>query len=181
MLKKLFSSAVRAEVLSLLLNDPDKKFYVREIAKLLEKNPSAVKRELDNLEKMGIVTSEKVANLKYFRSDPDSPLYSELKNLITKSLGIAGNLKTALRNSGVSRAFLYGPYAEGQDVKTVNLFVTGPEQPDEKALKKVARHFGFRLELVFMEEDEYRQNKKRRGKSLSLILAERRIPLIGRV
>ncbi len=181
MLKQLFSSAVRAEVLSLLLNAPEEKFYVREIAKLLEKNPSAVKRELDNLEKMGIVTSEKVANLKYFRSDPDSPLYSELKSLITKSLGIAGNLKTALRNSGASRAFIFGPYAEGQDVKTVSLFVTGPQQPDEKALKKVARHFGYRLDMVFMEEDEYRHKKKRREKSLRLILAERRIPLLGRV
>ncbi len=35
MLKNLFSSSVRADVLSLLLNSPDEKFYVREIAKLI--------------------------------------------------------------------------------------------------------------------------------------------------
>src|SRR4030067_80707 len=65
-LKILFSSSVRADILSLLLNSPDEQFYIREIAKLLRKNPSGVKKELDNLEKMGIVNSEKIANLKYF-------------------------------------------------------------------------------------------------------------------
>jgi len=47
MLKSLFSSSIRADVLALLLNSPDEKFYVREIAKLIRKNPSGVKRELD--------------------------------------------------------------------------------------------------------------------------------------
>jgi DNA-binding MarR family transcriptional regulator len=75
MLKSLFSSSIRAEVLSLLLNSPDERFYVREIAKLLRKNPSGVKREIDKLEEMGIVISEKVANLKYCQADKSSPLY----------------------------------------------------------------------------------------------------------
>jgi predicted transcriptional regulator len=58
-LKDLFSSSVRADVLALLLNSPDEKFYMREIANLVRKNPSGVKRELDRLEKLGIVVSEK--------------------------------------------------------------------------------------------------------------------------
>jgi len=49
MLKNLFSSTIRADVLSLLLNSPDEQFYIREIATLLRKNPSGIKRELDNL------------------------------------------------------------------------------------------------------------------------------------
>ena len=181
MLKKLFSSAVRAEVLSLLLNSTEEKFYVREIAKLLEKSPSAVKRELDNLEKMGIVASEKVANLKYFRADETSPLYSELKNLITKSLGLAGSLKAVLRNGDVRCAFIYGPYAEGKDVKTVNLFVVANDPVDEKAVRATARQFGYRMVLVRMDEDEYRARRKRRDKSLVGILSDRRIPILGRV
>jgi predicted transcriptional regulator len=64
MLKNLFSSTIRADVLSLLLNSPDEQFYIREIATLLRKNPSGIKRELDNLETMGIVTSERIVNLK---------------------------------------------------------------------------------------------------------------------
>ena len=180
MLKKLFSSAIRAEVLSLLLNSPEEKFYMREISRLLEKNPSAVKRELDNLEKIGVVKSEKVANLKYFQADTASPLYSELKNLITKSLGLAGNLKALLRNSGVKCAFIYGPYAEGRDVKTVNLLVVGGGELDERALREAARHFGCRVSLTRMDEEQYRQRKKAHDRALLKMLSDRRIPLLGR-
>ena len=70
----MFSSAIRADVLTLLYNSPDDKFYVREIAKLLQKNPSGIKRELDNLEGLGVLRSERVANLKYFKANKKSPL-----------------------------------------------------------------------------------------------------------
>src|SRR4030067_423456 len=50
MLKSLFSSSIRADVLSLLLNSPDEQFYIREIAELLRKNPSGVKREGDDID-----------------------------------------------------------------------------------------------------------------------------------
>ncbi|MDX9715666.1 MAG: hypothetical protein RBT37_09625 [Dissulfurispiraceae bacterium] len=43
MLKGLFSSSIRADVLALLLNNPEKKFCLREIARLLLKNPSGIK------------------------------------------------------------------------------------------------------------------------------------------
>jgi len=48
-----------------------------------------------------VVLSEKVANLKY----------SELKDLIAKSLGLPGALKALLRASGAKIAFIYGTYA----------------------------------------------------------------------
>jgi DNA-binding MarR family transcriptional regulator len=181
MLEKLFSSAVRAEILSLLLNSPESRFYGREIAKLLEKNPSAVKRELDSLEKMGIVTSEKVANLRYFQADSSSPLFEELKNLITKSLGLAGNLKAFLRSYEPRCAFIYGPYAAGEDVKTVHVFVAGDNPVDEKALRATARQFGYRMVLEQMGESEFRLKRKKRDRQLVKVLQERRIPLLGRV
>jgi DNA-binding transcriptional ArsR family regulator len=181
MLKMLFSSAVRAEILSLLLKSPEDKYYVREIAKLLQKNPSAVKRELDNLEKMGLVRSEKVANLKYFQAETSSPLYAELTNLITKSLGLTGNLKGLLRSSGVKTAFIYGPYAEGLDVKTLDLFLVTNSPVDEKALRRTAKSFGQRLVITKMDEEEYREKRRRRDKALLRVLEERRIPLLGRV
>ncbi|MDA8091097.1 MAG: winged helix-turn-helix domain-containing protein [Nitrospiraceae bacterium] len=179
MLKKLFSSAIRAEVLSLLLNSPEDRFYMREISRLLEKNPSAVKRELDSLEKIGVVKSEKVANLKYFQADESSPLYYELKNLITKSLGLAGSLKALLRGSAVC-AFIFGPYAEGRDVKTVDLMVVTNGDIEEKAIRKTAKNFGYKVTLTRMSEQEYRQRKKSRDRALQKILSDRRIPLLGR-
>lgn len=181
MLKSLFSSSIRADALSLLLNSPDEQFYIREIAELLRKNPSGVKRELDNLEKMGIVMSEKVANLKYFRANKDSPLFSELKNLITKSLGLPGALKAVLRASGAKTAFLYGPYAEGDDVNTVALFVIGALSSLTKELKDIERRFDRKINCALIDEDEYKKKKKKGDANLKRLLSGERITLIGRL
>jgi DNA-binding transcriptional ArsR family regulator len=181
MLKSLFSSAVRADVLSLLLNSPDEQFYIREIAELLRKNPSGVKRELDNLEEMGIVISERVANLKYFKANKDSPLFSELKNLITKSLGLPGALKAVLRASGAKAAFLYGPYAEGDDINTVDLFVIGAMASLTRELKDIEKRFDRKINCIIIDGDEYKLKKKKGDANLKKLLSGKRIALIGRL
>jgi len=181
MLKSLFSSAIRADVLSLLLNSPDEQFYIREIAELLRKNPSGVKRELDNLEEMGILISEKVANLKYFKANKDSPLFSELKNLITKSLGLPGALKAVLRASGAKAAFLYGPYAEGDDINTVDLFVIGAMASLTRELKDIEERFDRKINCTIIDEDEYKLKKKKGDANLKKLLSGKRIALIGRL
>jgi predicted transcriptional regulator with HTH domain len=180
MLKNLFSSTIRADVLSLLLNSPDEQFYIREIATLLRKNPSGIKRELDNLETMGIVTSERIVNLKYFQANKESPLFSELKNLITKSLGLPGALKAVLRASGAKAAFLYGPYAEGDDVDAVDLFVIGASSSLTKELKDLEKRFEQKLNCSMMDEEEYRVKKKKGDANLKRLLSGKRVTLIGR-
>jgi len=181
MLKSLFSSAIRAHVLSLLLNSPDEQFYIREIAELLRKNPSGVKRELDNLEEMGIVISEKVANLKYFKANRESPLFSELKNLITKSLGLPGALKAVLRASGAKAAFLYGQYVEGNDTGDVDLFVIGAMSSLTRELKNIERRFDRKINFTIISEDEYKLKKKKSDANLKRLLSGKRITLLGRV
>lgn len=180
MLRSLFSSTIRADVLALLLNSPEERFYVREAAKLLRKNPSGVKRELDKLEEMGIVFSEKVANLKYFQANKNSPLFSELKDLIAKSLGLPGALKSLLRANSVKIAFLYGPYAEGEDPSIVDLVVIGPSTPTLLiGLQDIEKKFGKKINCTVVEESEYKL-KKKKDFNLKRILSEKRITLMGR-
>ncbi|MGE5894844.1 MAG: winged helix-turn-helix domain-containing protein [bacterium] len=182
MLKKLFSSSIRADVLALLLNSPEEKFYVREIAKLLRKNPSGVKRELDNLEKMGIVIAERVANLKYFRANIKSPLYPDLKKLITKSLGLPGALKAVLRAAGATSAFIYGPYAEGHPVNnTVDLFVINASGSLQKSLKEIEDNFSVRMNAFTVTEAEMNERKKSDDLRLKDILKSKKILLLGRL
>jgi DNA-binding transcriptional ArsR family regulator len=180
MLRSLFSSSIRADLLALLLNSPEEKFYLREIAKLLRKNPSGVKRELDRLEEMGIVLSEKVANLRYFHADKNSPLFSELRNLIAKSLGLPGALKSQLRANGIKSAFIYGPYAEGEDTPRVDLIVIGPSTSALLAgLVDIERKFGKKINCTIIDESEYKL-KKRKDAALKRIRSGKRITLLGR-
>lgn len=180
-LKMLFSSAIRADVLALLLNSPEEKFYVREIANLIRKNPSGVKRELDNLEKMGLVFSHKVANLRYLQANKMSPLFSELKNLIAKSLGLPGALKTVVRTSGAKAAFMYGPYAEGEDVSTVDIFVIGASSVIAAGLKEIEEKFGKKINCTVIEESEFKLKKEKADAEMEKLLAGKKIMLTGRI
>lgn len=181
MLKSLFSSSIRADVLSLLLNSPGDKYYVREIAKLLKKNPSGIKRELDNLERMGILFSEKVANLKYFQANRESPLFTELKDLLTKSLGLSGALKAVLRAAGVKAACIYGPYAEGLSEDKVDMLIIGAAAELTKEFRNIERKLGCTITWIELEEEEYKARKRKKDPKIRAILAGKRIPLIGRV
>lgn len=181
-LKMLFSSAIRADVLALLLNNPDEKFYVREIANLIRKNPSGVKRELDNLEKMGILLSHRVANLRYFQANKMSPLFSELKNLIDKSLGLPGALKTIVRLAGAKAAFLYGPCADGEDVGSVDLFIIGASSNNiGTGLKELEEKFSKKINYTVIDESEYKNRKEKGDVDLEKLLSGKRITLIGRM
>lgn len=180
-LKSLFSSAIRADLLALLLNNPEERFYVREIATLLRKNPSGVKRELDNLEKMGIVASKKVANLKYFQAEKKSPLFSELKSLIAKSLGASGALKAALKNSGAKIAFIFGPYTESEDAGTVDLFIVGPPSLSVEVLKDIEEKFGKKINTTIMDESEFRDKRDSGDPELEKLLSGEKILLTGKL
>lgn len=180
MLKSLFSSSIRAEVLTLLLNSPDDKFYVREIAKLLRKNPSGVKRELDHLEDMGITVSERVANLRYFSANRNSPVYSDLKSLVTKSLGLPGAIKAVVRASGARTAFIYGTYAEGGREDRVDLMVVGPGSSLVNGFRDIEKKFACSITWIEMDQGEYREKRNRKESRLMGILSKKRISLVGR-
>lgn len=181
MLKTLFSSSVRADVLELLFNSPEEKFYLREVSRLLNKNPSGVKKELDKLELMGIVISEKVANLKYFKVDRNSPLFSELKELISKSLGITGSLKSLLKANNIKTSFIYGLYAEGEDVSTIDLMIVGVSTPTLLiGLQDIEKKFNKTINCTIIDETEYK-TKKRKDTGLKRILVSKRIALLGRI
>jgi len=180
-LKSLFSSSIRADLLALLLNNSDERFYVREIATLLRKNPSGVKRELDNLEKMGVLTSKKVANLKYFQAEKNSPLFSELKSLIAKSLGVHGALKAALKTSSAKIAFIYGPYAESEEAATVNLFIVGPASVSAEGYRDIEEKFGKKIQVNTIDEPEFRQKRESGDAELEKLLSGNKILLMGKL
>lgn len=164
-----------------MLNSPDEEFYVREIAKLLRKNPSGVKRELDNLEQMGVLSCRRVANLKYFCANRQSPLFEELKNLITKSLGLPGALKAVVRAAGAKAAIIYGPYAEGAQSDAVDLLIVGAEAGLMKEFKDLEKKFGFTITWIEMDAQEFKDKKAKQDPKLMRILDGKRISLVGRV
>lgn len=181
LLEKLFTSGVRADIMSLLFNSPEEKFYVREIARLVRKNPSGVKKELDKLEKMGLVISEKEGNLKYFKVNKNSSLFPELKGLIAKSLGLPGALKSVLKASETKMAFIHGPYTEDSNLSSIDLFIVSDSNHLGKNLRDVEKRFGREIHYTVMRESEYKTKKKTGDRRLRKLLHTKKILLLGRL
>ncbi len=181
MLEKLFTSGIRADIMSLLFNNPEEKFYVREIARLINKNPSGVKRELDKLKLMDLVTSEREGNLKYFKVNRNSPLFPELKGLIAKSLGLPGALKSVLKASEAKTAFIYGPYVKKANAPSIDLFVVSDSNHIKKALDEIEKRFGRKIRLTLMSISEYKDKKKNSERMLTKLLNTKKVLLFGRL
>jgi predicted transcriptional regulator with HTH domain len=181
MLEKLFTSGIRADIMSLLFNNPEEKFYVREIARLVNKNPSGVKRELDKLLKMDLVLTEKEGNLKYFKVNRNSPLFPELKGLIAKSLGLPGALKSVLKASEAKSAFIHGPFVKNPNLPSLDLFVVSDSNHIRKTLDDIEKRFGREINLTLMSLLDYRTKKKCGDRSLKKLLNAKKILLMGRL
>ena len=57
MLEKIFGSKTRVILLRLFINNPDRFYFVREITRNLNLHLNSIRRELANLENLGIVAS----------------------------------------------------------------------------------------------------------------------------
>jgi predicted nucleotidyltransferase len=183
MLEKLFTSRTRVKLLTLFLMNPGKAFYVREIARATEENVNAVRRELANLEAIGLVTSERRGNAKYFQVNREMPLYHELSGMILKTEGIANVLQERLSALGVELAFLYGSFAHGTAgaESDIDLFIIG-DIAEEKLIvlmQEVEKKLSREINYVLFTSSEFKQRKKERDPFVANVLKEPKIMLIG--
>ncbi len=84
-MKNLFKSKTSYEIIEFLVNNPDKKFYLNELASALGKNTANVSRELEDLINEKIVAVEKKAGRKYYQFNRAFPAAKELAGLINKN------------------------------------------------------------------------------------------------
>lgn len=108
-LERLFSSRVRLALLKVLLGRANERFYGRELARLSGERQSAVWRELQNLEQVGLIEKVEDANMTYFQVNPGHTLFRELHSLFTKALRLSGEpvSEPPLRRSLTSKTGLY--------------------------------------------------------------------------
>ena len=69
-LKALFSSQTRVKLLKTFLLNTEEEFFIRQLTRLLEEQINSVRRELDNLKKIGFVRSRVRNRKKYLREIP---------------------------------------------------------------------------------------------------------------
>jgi len=106
MLQALFSSKTRIRLLKLFLTNPTKRYYLREVSKILGEPLTPIRREILNLKAVGLLRRKKVSNLTYYFLNPDFLLCDELKSMIDKAydLSMIENHKQAIETQGENAA-----------------------------------------------------------------------------
>ncbi len=122
-------------LLGLFFSNPNREFYIQEIGRLLGKSPGSFQRALYRLDEHGVLTSRYSANARFFRANRGHFLFEEIRNIVFKTVGIAGSLRETLAGiPGIDLAFLYGSFARAQERpdSDIDLMIIGA--PDEDIL-----------------------------------------------
>lgn len=85
-LEKLFGSKTRAKLLQLFFSNPEKSFYVREMTRVIDEQIHSVRRELLNLESIGIIKNEAFDNKIYYSANRNHPFCRPLIDLFAKKI-----------------------------------------------------------------------------------------------
>ena len=119
----------RQHLLSAILLQPEHSWYLSELARRLQVPPSSLQRELSQFVEAGIVTRRHDGNRVYFQADRACPVFPELSQILTKTVGLVDVVRTALipLNSKIDLAFIYGSIASGRERSSsdVDLMVIG--------------------------------------------------------
>ncbi len=184
MLESIIGSKTRTKILALFLLNSDRKFYVRELARKTGGNINSVRRELQKLESVGLLKSEREGNLKYYAVNKKMPIYEELKRMFLKSEGLGQVLKENLGRLGeVKFAFVYGSFARGKEQlkSDIDLMIVG--EVDEKLLIPVIRKLEERLSreinYTLLSPAEFKSRVRKKDPFLNEVLRGKKIKLIG--
>src|SRR3954470_15751786 len=102
-------------ILAATLMDPDRWWYLSDLARHLGVHHATLQRELTRLTKAEILLRKKDGNRAYYRANRDSPIFPELRTLIAKTAGLVDELRNILLpfSSSIQVSFVYGSMARG--------------------------------------------------------------------
>lgn len=113
----LFTPA-QQKLLGLLFVRVNEGFHLNEIMRLTGLGSASAQRELRRLHDAGLITSERIGNVRRFWPNKESLVYPELSGLVQKTFGLVGVLSSTLAplRAQLQLAFVYGATAKGQDL-----------------------------------------------------------------
>jgi predicted nucleotidyltransferase len=176
----------RRRVLGLLFARPDRALHLRQIARDTGTAVSAVQREVNSLAEAGLLTRSQAGRQVNYQANRSSPVFSELRAFIMKTVGMADVLVEALAPLAdqIEVAFVYGSCARGEETAAsdVDVLIIGLD-PDviaiNVALSDTGLNLGREINPVIMTAAEFRRRLTEGDHFLNAVTASPLIFLIG--
>lgn len=186
MLGRLFTSRTRSKIITLFMLKPQEEMYVREITKKIQENINSVRRELSNLENLGLLESQRKGNLKYYHVNLNFTLYPELYSMVMKTEGVSRYLKENIGELGqIELAFIYGSFATKQagPDSDLDLILVGDVDENQmiQKLAAVERQLSREINYVLLNKEEYQNRLKNKDPFLIQVINGPKIVIIGEI
>ncbi|MCE1248591.1 MAG: nucleotidyltransferase domain-containing protein [Firmicutes bacterium] len=177
-------SELRRRLLVLFFSNPENKYYVRQIERLIGFPAGNISLELRRLNKDGIFKTNRIGGIVFYQLNQKHTIYSELKNIIFKTIGIEGGLRDTLGSlPGIDSAFIFGSFASGNEgvFSDIDLFIIG--NPDSDQLddsfnileNKYQREINYHLYSI----EDWKKKKQEDNSFLANILQKSKIFIVG--
>ncbi len=179
-------TTVQQRVLGLLFAQPERRFQSAELIRLAGSGTGAVHRQLQRLAATGLVLVSRDGNQKYYQANRESPIYSELRGLVVKTVGVVEPLRAALAPMAdrVRAAFVFGSVASGSDraESDLDLFVIGEDLQYSDvyvALQGAEAQLHRPVNPTVMTTSEWKQKRARKDSFAARVAAQPKLFVVG--
>jgi uncharacterized protein len=175
----------KQQILAATLLQPERSWYLMELARHLHVRASSLQRELRLLTEAGILKRQQNGNRVYFQADPACPIRPELALILAKTVGVVDVLREALAplQARIGAAFVYGSVATSSERSTsdMDLMVIGAAPLSEVApvLRKAEEKLGRAVNPTVYSPAEFRRRIQQEAHFLKTVLREERLFVIG--
>jgi predicted nucleotidyltransferase len=139
-------------------------YYVNQLIRRAGGGSAHIQRELRHFTDEGLLIRKQVGNQVHYRANAKHPLFSDLRSIVLKTVGLVGVLKEALFGlEGIELAFVYGSFAKGEarSDSDVDLMVLGKIKFAEvvEALMPAIEKLGRDVNPSVLRPLEYRKRR----------------------
>lgn len=176
---------IRQNILAAMYGQPERWWFMSELAAFIGTTPSSLQRELGSLVASGILRNRRDGNRLYVKAETNSPLFAPLRELLERTLGLPEKLKESLLplRKKMRCAFIYGSTARREEhaLSDVDLIVIGTVGLAEVSpiLRGLERRFGREINATCYSTAEFAAKVKAKNHFLTSVLRAEKIFLIG--
>jgi DNA-binding transcriptional ArsR family regulator len=157
-LSGIITSKLKIKMLIRFFMNPESKAYLRELSSEFDVSSNAVRTELNQFTKSGLIQSEKDGRKILYKANKNHPLFPELSSMTKKVMGIDRVVESIITRLGsLELAYLLDDYAIGRDSGIIDLLLVG--NIDNFHLhdltKKTERYLNRKIRHLVLDKSEF--------------------------
>lgn len=183
MLKELLISEVRVNLLKFLIKNFENEFHVRALVRELGVEINAVRRELEKLTKLNILTKNPWGNKIFYKINSMNPYFYDIVNFVYREEGLSNKLIKSLESLGeikyiaLSKEFCMGRKSSGIDL---DLLVIG--NPHQTALDNLISNYekeDREVNYSVISEEDFLSRKRKADSFVLRFIIQPKIMIFG--